>query len=961
MERIFIGMQKCLADDVCTFIHISQQFLKRIGYTREEIRERFCDRLLQLILPEDRERVRWELSEQLAQGDEFTLEYRVQAKDGEVVWLYDQGSRAVEDGVEYLYCETADATRYHRMDSRYRHILNSLPNPVVITNLDRQVQFLNKTAERLFGAPLEQCMGKSCAELGGCPMRFGAECCIDRFLRGVTSNMVDQDDGQSFRLNLTSLLDDEGRPVGYISVGMNVTELRRAERQLRISEERYRIAMQQTQNSIWEYDVAGKTFFRMNAGADAVTETLTNVPDSMIAAGQVHPDSMGQFLELFHSIRRGESRVRSTVRLDIHGNGAFRWYELACSVILDEQGRPARVIGISRDVTQERHLEQRFWKEKLYRDSLISDAMTAYEANLTRDALIRVDDVWFKGFLKKAPGSYNELINAVAEHAVNPKYRRTMRETLGREGLLHAFAQGRREVSCEYQRIDASGNEVWVNCTVCLIEPPEQKEIYAFIYIKNIDVQKRRELELKKKAEFDQLTGLYNRTTAIAKIDEALGGVHDGAVGAMFMLDIDHFKQINDTYGHLYGDAVLSELAQKLGGLFRRGDVIGRLGGDEFVVYLREIPSEELALQKAGAILKEMHIVFSSGGKQCVLSGSVGVAFAPRHGVRFDELYEKADLALYHAKNQGKNQYAVYHESLVKLNTEVPYPTEIEKRLSKRFAQNVSEYVFKILYHSGDLSGSITAVLELLCKHLGAVKGYVCEYNAAEQYGAVTFIWSAAHGDRWSDTNGRSISGELWRYFDEEGLYVIPKLSLNGEERAVLLCAFVVDGEFRGFLGMEMPQAMREFTLEERDVMRSASEIIGTFLIHQRTGQEKEKYTESLKTVLDNTASAVYVVSPANYQLVYLNSKTIRLFPKAEVGQSCYRLFRGFDAPCADCPMRGLGDEMQDQHVEEVHNEMVGSWVSAAAGWVKWTDGKRYCMITCTDVTRYKQGMQEES
>lgn len=179
--------------------------------------------------------------------------------------------------------------------------------------------------------------------------------------------------------------------------------------------------------------------------------------------------------------------------------------------------------------------------------------------------------------------------------------------------------------------------------------------------LNDVTKQKRREKELKEKAELDMLTGLYNRGTIEAKIRENLEQQRaKGAAGAMFMIDVDNFKKINDTGGHGVGDRALSLIGKKIRTLFRKSDVYGRMGGDEFIVYMNEINSRESVLMKAEQISRELQIEISgSRGKSLPVTCSIGIVISPEHGETFEELFEKADSAVYQAKKEGKNTFVL--------------------------------------------------------------------------------------------------------------------------------------------------------------------------------------------------------------------------------------------------------------------------------------------------------------
>ena len=122
------------------------------------------------------------------------------------------------------------------------------------------------------------------------------------------------------------------------------------------------------------------------------------------------------------------------------------------------------------------------------------------------------------------------------------------------------------------------------------------------------------------------------------------------------MLDIDNFKALNDTIGHQVGDEFLIQLASRLKDAFRDSDVIGRIGGDEFFIFLRNIPEVKQIEKRAGDVLSIVTSL-AKGYLKVDLSGSVGISLYPKQGETLENLYAKADAALYIAKNLGKNRY----------------------------------------------------------------------------------------------------------------------------------------------------------------------------------------------------------------------------------------------------------------------------------------------------------------
>ena len=184
----------------------------------------------------------------------------------------------------------------------------------------------------------------------------------------------------------------------------------------------------------------------------------------------------------------------------------------------------------------------------------------------------------------------------------------------------------------------------------------------GYLYLLDIDSQKREEIRLTQQAELDLATSVFNKETARRKIEQTLRLHTEPMTCAFFMIDLDYFKQINDTYGHAKGDEVVRETAKILKSLFRAEDIVGRLGGDEFCVFYTGKNSDEILKSKAEQICLALRNICPAEPGKPGTSASIGIA--KRTGSEgFDELYRKADQALYARKNgHGRGGFSIYRE-----------------------------------------------------------------------------------------------------------------------------------------------------------------------------------------------------------------------------------------------------------------------------------------------------------
>ncbi len=204
---------------------------------------------------------------------------------------------------------------------------------------------------------------------------------------------------------------------------------------------------------------------------------------------------------------------------------------------------------------------------------------------------------------------------------------------------------------------------LWVRGTLIPIQDRAGLVSRAIGIIKNVDKNKRLALEMQRKSQQDAMTGIYNRGYTEFAVNQYFFEAGKSANAALMMIDVDDFKQVNDTYGHLYGDNVLREITKKMTDLFKSPNILGRIGGDEFVVFVVNPLSMEWIEDKAWILIEKFAEAFAGQHPKIKTSCSVGIAFAPLHGSDFQSLMEKADTAMYQAKHHGKNCYCIWEAS----------------------------------------------------------------------------------------------------------------------------------------------------------------------------------------------------------------------------------------------------------------------------------------------------------
>lgn len=674
------------------------------------------------------------------------------------------------------------------------------------------------------------------------------------------------------------------------------------------------------------------------------------------------------FIEMIHPDDRREVLLKADGQLEDDGrltlsyrvrckSGGYKWVMDNGQVFSTEEGME-RIFCILLDITESRASREEL-RLSLERHQIIMNQTTdiIFEWNIPEDTMMFSGN-WEKKF-GYAPHYAGVKHPGITFRHIHPD------DVPGIKKLIGNNDRGMPYSTRELRIRNSDGKYVW-----CRIRATDQydgadRHIKTVGVITDIDKEKQMIDELRKRAERDALTGLYNREETERQIKTYLAGKPD-EVCALFMIDTDNFKQVNDGQGHLFGDAVLSELAAGMKKLTRRSDVVGRIGGDEFTIFLKGIPSKEMAVDRAAKLLDMFRHLFQEEKQMVQVTCSVGVAVYPDDGKDFQTLYHSADLALYQAKNQGKNRYVVFDAgNTVPLNrggySSLGAAIDSDQRTSG-LPGDLVNYVFQILYDSSDIGRAIQLILEIVGKRFDVSRAYIFENSDDGKYADNTFEWC---------NNGIDPQKENLQHFPYEGLEGYEELfhldsifycrdihSLKPKQvalfeaqgiRSTLQCAIRDKEEFCGFVGFDECTGMRMWTKEEIGVLSLISQLLSTFLQKKRASERDQQMAVRLNTILDVQDAYIYAICQQNYELLYLNHKTRRLDPESRAGMTCYQAFFRRDMPCETCPLSG-GDG-------EIYNPKYDVWTRVSVAPMKWGDRDAY-LLSCFDITDYKR-MQE--
>jgi len=415
---------------------------------------------------------------------------------------------------------------------------------------------------------------------------------------------------------------------------------------------------------------------------------------------------------------------------------------------------------------------------------------------------------------------------------------------------IEDLMDGADPITMEVRIANIEGKYLWTKITAAGQKDDSGKIVRILGILQDINDLKQAAILLKNEAERDSLTKLLNKTSTQALVNEYLDVRAPGSMAGLMIIDLDNFKQINDRLGHMYGDSVLIRVSSFLRSFFRHHDIIGRVGGDEFIVVICDLPNKKLLEERSNALQKKLGDLLEELAPGLQVSCSIGVAIVPEHGTSYNQLFNRADKALYLAKAQGKNQLQVY-SSLNRYNNQVEgsNSTRIDSDNPDSVSRESFErFVFHSLYESTDLDTTINELLAMVGKHFGVSRAYVFENNHDNTTCSNTFEW-CNEGITPEKDNLQNISyiddipGWPDLYNENNVIYCTDISQMDARYRAVLEpqgiksllhCAIVDHGVFRGYVGFDECDENKYWTKEQISQLSFMAEALAVFLLRER-------------------------------------------------------------------------------------------------------------------------------
>jgi diguanylate cyclase (GGDEF)-like protein/PAS domain S-box-containing protein len=446
----------------------------------------------------------------------------------------------------------------------------------------------------------------------------------------------------------------DGQPRRVIGTQTDVTERKAAETQLQDLTNRLELAARSAHIGIWEWDVISNCLI----WDDRMYEIYGVSPEDFSGAFEaweliVHPDDLPASRQGLDRALRGEKDFDAEFRV-LWPDGSVRHIEAHAMVQRDGEGQPLSMIGVNWDITERKRAQTRLqdltdrlklavqaanmgiWEWDIVNDQVLWDHRTYQLHGVTPDTFNLSYQAW-EALL------HPEDLPMI--HGIEPR----------------VFA-GERAFDLEFRVLWPDGSTRYVASYAIVQQSPTGQPLRMVGANLDISDRKLAEEELLYSALHDGLTHLPNRTLLTNRLELAIQRAQrlDNYHFAVLFLDLDQFKVINDSLGHLIGDELLRTVAQRLKQMIRPTDLAARLGGDEFVILIEDIPSIQAVTHMAQRLLAEFDQATIIQGHTVFVTTSIGIVWGTQAYTEAADLLRDADIALYRAKGQGRRRYEIF-------------------------------------------------------------------------------------------------------------------------------------------------------------------------------------------------------------------------------------------------------------------------------------------------------------
>ena len=639
---------------------------KMYGYTRDEV----VGRDLSFLVPSDRQAEIPAIMERILSGQSIeNLETERLTKAGSVldVSLTISPLKDASGHVTGASAIVRDITLRKRADAQLKlqsAALEAAANAIVITDYEGTIVWVNRAFTTMTGYSKEEVLGKNLRLLksGEQPESYYAKLwstiSSGKVWKGEIVNRRKDGTAYTEEMTITPVTRDVGNPANryFIAIKQDITERKRSEEMLQNSENKYRVLFEDSADANWLMDEKG--FLDCNTAA--LQMFGYSAGDRMLHPADISPANQPDGTP---SRTAAEQKIAAAF---LNGKERFEWLHQrkngtvfpteVCLTALTLSGRPT-LLATVRDITERKQAEEAL---------VFKTALLEAQAETTIDGILAVDESNHIVLANKQFGRNfeipDELLSTRDDLIVLKHVTDKVEDPDGfieRVGYLNSH---RDEKSRDELRF--KNGKIFDRYSAPLVDSKGRYRGRIW-YFRDITDRKLAEERVQFLAYYDALTGLPNRTLLQDRLAKALAGARrrKDKVAILF-LDLDRFKDINDSLGHSVGDLLLQEVAERLKTWAREQDTVARVGGDEFLIVLTGLKDVADAAVATERIVNLMTAGFVVRGHPVNVSCSIGVSIFPEHSADCETLIKNADAAMYSAKENGRNRFQFFTEDM---------------------------------------------------------------------------------------------------------------------------------------------------------------------------------------------------------------------------------------------------------------------------------------------------------
>ena len=423
-----------------------------------------------------------------------------------------------------------------------------------------------------------------------------------------------------------------------------------AHSKVQISELRLTQALEAVNSGVWEWHERRNNIYAQRIHAMlGYSETLNPISISQHVT-LIHPEDQDGYQQAWHKFLSAADRTFDHTYRMQHKAGHWLWFRDIGKITETDGNKPLRVIGTYSNITENRATKE---KARLFGEAF----------QQTRDWVVLLDP---DQRVIAANQSFTDVFGNMDEYLSKPQkhdlgislHRRRFYLRLLANMAANQHWQGEELV------ISPDGTERPTLINVSAVGESDVVEFFVLVFT-DITAQKQAEENLRYLANYDALTGLPNRSLLMDRIHHGIDQAkREQRSLALCFIDLDKFKQVNDSLGHDVGDQLLKQVAKRLTNTLRLTDTVARLGGDEFVVLLESYKDDNNVSHVARKMLKAIAEPMQLGNQTISVSPSIGIALYPEDAADARELLKHADVAMYHAKDSGRNNFQFFIEEM---------------------------------------------------------------------------------------------------------------------------------------------------------------------------------------------------------------------------------------------------------------------------------------------------------